>query len=269
MSGSRIFRDGLLQGQVALVTGGGTGIGKAIALELARCGADVAIASRKVERLPPVAEEIARETGRRCLHAGCDVRDAEQVEALVERLEAEYGRIDILVNNAGGQFPAAAETISVKGWNTVVNNNLNGLWFMTQAVAKRMIPRRSGRIVSITADYRAGMPGIAHSSAARAGVRNLTRTLATEWARYGIRINSVAPGTIRTEGFDRVYDDETRARSEAEQPLGRLGRPEEIAWAVAFLASPAAEFITGEELLVNGGHLGPTWTIPEPPGSSS
>ncbi len=263
-AGSKIFREGLLRDSVALVTGGGTGIGKAIALELARCGADLAIAGRKPERLPPVAEEIARETRRRCLHGRCDVREPAEVEALVERVEAEYGRIDILVNNAGGQFPAPAETISVKGWNTVVNNNLNGLWYMTQAVAKRMIPRGSGKIVSITADYKAGMPGIAHSSAARAAVRNLTRTLATEWARYGIRFNSVAPGTIRTEGFDRVYDDETRARSEAEQPLGRLGRPEEIAWAVVFLASPAGDFITGEELLVNGGHLGPTWTIPEP-----
>lgn len=263
MSGSRIFRDGLLRDQVAIVTGGGTGIGKAIAMELARCGADVAIASRKVERLERVAEEIRRETGRRCLYAACDIREPEQVETLVSQVEAEYGRIDILVNNAGGQFPAPAETFTVKGWNAVVNNNLTGPWFMTQAAAKRMIPRQGGRVVFITADYREGMPGIAHSSAARAAIRNLVRTLALEWARFGILVNCVAPGTIRTEGFERVYDEATRVRVVAEQPLRRLGTPEDIAWAVVYLASPAGNFITGEELLIKGGHVGATWTIPE------
>lgn len=264
MTASKIFRSDLLEGKVALVTGGGTGIGKAIAIELGRCGADLAIASRRREHLEPAAEEIRRETGRRCAFAVCDVREPDQAEALIERVEAEYGRLDVLVNNAGGQFPAPAETFSVKGWNAVVNNNLNGLWFVTQCAAKRMIPRRQGRVISITADYRSGMPGIAHSSAARAAVRNLTRTLSLEWARYGILVNSVAPGTIRTEAFERVYDDVTRARSIAEQPLGRLGTPEDVAWAVVYLASPAGSFITGEELLVNGGHAGATWTIPEP-----
>ncbi|MGH7820233.1 MAG: SDR family oxidoreductase [Candidatus Binatia bacterium] len=264
MTASRIFRDGLLSGRTALVTGGATGIGKAIALELGRCGADLAIASRKLERLEPAAAEIARETGRRCIFVRCDIREPEPVEEMVARVEAEYGRIDVLVNNAGGQFPAPAESFSAKGWNTVVNNNLNGPWYVTQAVAKRMIPRGGGRIVFITANYHEGMPGIAHSSAARAAVRNLTRTLAIEWARHGVRVNSVAPGTIRTEAFDRVYDDETRARAAAEQPLGRLGTPEEVAWTVAFLASPAGDFVTGAEIVVNGGHVGATWTIPEP-----
>jgi citronellol/citronellal dehydrogenase len=263
MSGSMIFRDDLLAGQVAIVTGGGTGIGKAIARELARCGADLAIASRKIENIEPAVAELSRETGRRCLGLSCDIRESDRVEEMVARVESEYGRIDILVNNAGGQFPAPAETFSVKGWNTVVNNNLNGPWYVTQAVAKRMIPRRGGRIVFITANYHEGMPGIAHSSAARAGIRNLTRTLATEWASFGVRVNSVAPGTIRTEAFERVYDDETRERSAAEQPLGRLGRPEDVAWAVVYLASPAGDFVTGAEIVVNGGHLGPTWTIPE------
>ena len=264
MTGSKIFREGILRDQAALVTGGGTGIGKAIAMELARCGADVAIASRKLERLEPVAEEIRRETGRRCFFAACDIRDPEQVEALAARVEAEYGHIDVLVNNAGGQFPAPAETFTVKGWNSVINNNLSGPWFMTQSVVKRMIPRQSGRVIFITADYREGMPGIAHSSAARAAIRNLVRTLGLEWARFGILVNSVAPGTIRTEGFERVYDEATRARIVAEQPLKRLGTPEDIAWAVVYLASPAGNFITGEELLIKGGHVGPTWTIPEP-----
>jgi citronellol/citronellal dehydrogenase len=265
MQRSAIFREGLLEGRVGLVTGGGTGIGKAIAFELARCGADVAIAGRKIERLPPVAEEILRETGRRCIYAACDVRDVEQVEGFVSKVESEYGRIDVLVNNAGGQFPAAAETMSAKGWNTVINNNLNGLWYVTQAVAKRMIPRGGGRIISITADNRDGMPGIVHSSAARAAVVNMTRTLSLEWARYGILINCVAPGTIRTEGFDRTYDDVARKRLEDEQPLGHLGKPDDVAWAVAYLASPAGDFVTGEEIVVKGGHVGVTWTIPEPP----
>ena len=267
MERSTIFREGLLDGRVALVTGGGTGIGKAIAFELARCGADVAIAGRKIERLPPVAEAITAATGRRCVYAACDVRDAEQVEALVAMVEREYGRIDVLVNNAGGQFPSPAEAMSVKGWNTVVNNNLNGLWYVTQAVAKRMIPAGGGRIISITADNRDGMPGIVHSSAARAAVANMARTLSLEWARYGILVNCVAPGTIRTEGFDATYDDVARGRLADEQPLGHLGKPEDVAWMVAFLASPAGDFITGEEIVVKGGHVGTTWTIPEPPRS--
>lgn len=261
MSASRIFRDDLLTGAVALVTGGGTGIGKAIALELGRCGADLAIASRKLEHLGPAAAEIGRETGRRCTFLTCDIREPEAVEAMVAKVEADHGRIDVLVNNAGGQFPAPAESYSVKGWNAVVNNNLTGPWYVTQATARRMIPRRSGRIIFITANYHEGMPGIAHSSAARAGVRNLVRTLAIEWGQYGIRVNAVAPGTIATDAFERVYDAETKRRSLAEQPLGRLGTPEDIAWAVAYLASPAGDFVTGEELVVNGGHVGPSWTI--------
>jgi len=264
MTSSQIFREGLLRDQVAIVTGGGTGIGKAIALELGRSGADLAIASRKIEHLRPAAEEIERETGRRCVFAACDIREPEQVEAFVGKVESEYGRIDVLVNNAGGQFPALAETISVKGWNTVINNNLNGLWYMTQAVAKRMIPRKQGRIISITADSRGGMPGIAHSSAARAAVANLTRTLSLEWARHGVLVNAVAPGAVRTLGFDRAYDDETQTRSMAEAPLGRLPSPEDVAWLVTYLASPAGGFVTGQEWVLNGGHTGATWAIAKP-----
>ncbi|MGH7898178.1 MAG: SDR family oxidoreductase [Candidatus Binatia bacterium] len=264
MTASRIFREGLLGDQVAIVTGGGTGIGKAIALELGRSGADLAIASRKLENVEPAAREIERETGRRCVFATCDIREPEQVEAFVGKVEADYGRIDILVNNAGGQFSALAETISVKGWNTVINNNLNGLWYVTQAVAKRMIPRKRGRIISITADTQGGMPGIVHSSAARAAVANMTQTLALEWARHGILLNAVAPGPVRTPGFDRAYDDETQTRSLAEAPLGRLPSPEDVAWLVTYLASPAAAFVTGQEWVLNGGHTGATWTIAKP-----
>lgn len=264
MSASKIFRDGLLANQVALVTGGGTGIGKAIAFELARLGADVAIASRKRENVEPVAAAIATSTGRRADWATCDTREPEQVSAMVSKVEAALGGITILVNNAGGQFPAPAESYTIKGWNAVVNNNLNGVWYVTQAIATRMIARGAGgRVISITAHYHGGMPGIAHSSAARAAVRNLTKTLAVEWARHGIRVNSVAPGTIATEAFHRVYDAETKARRLAEQPLGRFGSPEDVAYAVAYLASPAGDFVTGEEIVVHGGERSRVWTIPE------
>jgi citronellol/citronellal dehydrogenase len=175
---------------------------------------------------------------------------------------AEHGRVDVLVNNAGGQFPQRAEHYSVKGWNAVIDNNLNGTWYVTQAVGKRMIAAGGGRIVNVIANHYRGIPGNAHTSAARAAVANLTKSLAIEWGRHGIRINAVAPGPIEASGFTQNYDPAVVERARG-LPLARLGTVEEVAAAIVFLASPASSWTTGSTLDVTGGqHLaGETWVL--------
>jgi citronellol/citronellal dehydrogenase len=258
----RYFAPDLLRDEVALVTGGGTGIGKATAIALADCGAAVVIASRRTEHLEAGAAEIAAATGRRPLLRVCDIRVPEQVEALVDFVVAQHGRVDVLVNNAGGQFPQRAERFSVKGWNAVIDTNLNGTWWVTQAVGKRMIAAGRGQIVNVVANHHRGIPGGAHTSAARAAVANLTRTLAVEWGRHGIRVNAVAPGPIAASGFTRTYDAGVVDRARG-LPLGRLGTVEEVAAAIVFLASPASSWTTGTTIDVTGGqHLaGETWVV--------
>jgi citronellol/citronellal dehydrogenase len=258
----RFFASDLLRDDVALVTGGGTGIGRAIAIALAECGARVAITSRKQENLDRGAEAIAAQTGLRPFTVACDIREPEQVERMVSAACDHLGRIDILVNNAGGQFPQRAIDFTVKGWNTVINNNLNGTWYVTQAVGRRMIDRGAGRIVNIIANYRRGMPGIAHTSAARAAVANLAMTLSIEWSSHGIRINSVAPGPIETDGFTKTYYEGIGAGVDC-YPIPRFGSVEEVAAAVVFLASPASSWITGSTLEVSGGgqFWGEMWAI--------
>src|SRR5262249_8864807 len=183
-----IFAPGLFDGQIALVTGGGTGIGRATALLLARLGARVAIASRRMEHLQGTARELADVAGAEGVHHQiCDIREPDQVAALVGATLEKFGRIDLLVNNAGGQFPSPAESITPKGWDAVIRNNLNGTFFVTREVASRaMIPQRQGRIVNVIAQVFRGFPGMAHTGAARAGVENLTMTLAVEWAQHKI-----------------------------------------------------------------------------------
>lgn len=248
--GSEVFREGLLEGQVTIVSGGGSGIGRATALELARLGASVAICGRRTE---PLEETAALDGAGRIEASVCDIREEEQVEAFVSSVLERHGRIDLLVNNAGGQFLAPAEDITPKGFRTVMRLNVEGTWLMTHAVATRaMIPAGSGRVISITLSPHHGVPGIAHSAAARAAVENLMRTLSIEWSRFGIRLNAIAAGQIGTDTFMTKYPPALVDMISETIPAGRLGSTEEIAWLVAYLASPAGAFVSGTVLTVDG-----------------
>ena len=256
------FRPGLFDGRVALITGGGTGIGLAIARELSGLGASVAVCGRRAE---PIAEVVVALTGegRTAMGASVDIRNPESIEAFVASVIARFGHIDVLVNNAGGQYPSPASLLTPKGFEAVVRNNLLGTFNVISVVANAtMIPRRSGRIVNVIANVARGFPGMAHTGAARAGVDNLTKTLAVEWAAHGIQVNAVAPGTIRSTGTDR-YPPELVAKAEQQTPAGRLGSPEEVAHLVTYLASDAADFMTGTTVYLDGGASlwGDVWEI--------
>jgi citronellol/citronellal dehydrogenase len=251
-SGSKIFAPGLLDGQVCLLSGAGSGIGRETALELARLGATVVGCGRRSEPVEETAEMIAG-AGGTAEGVACDIRDEEAVEAMVEALLERHGQLDVLINNAGGQFLAPAETISAKGFRTVTELNVQGTWNMTHAAAtKAFIPQRSGRVISVTLSPHSGMPGMVHSGAARAAVENMMRTLSVEWSRYGIRCVAVAPGQIATETFMTKYPREMVETMASTIPLGRLGRPEEVAWLITYLASPAGDFFSGTTVTVDG-----------------
>jgi citronellol/citronellal dehydrogenase len=239
-------------GRVALVTGGGTGIGAATALELARTGASVAICGRRPDPLEAVRAAIVA-AGGACLAVPTDVREPEQVEALVDTTLARFGAIDLLVNNAGGQFVAPAEQISPNGWRAVHRLAVDAAWAVTQLVAEHsMIPRRDGVIVFVGFSPRRGIPGFAHAAAARAALENLAAGLSLEWSRYGIRSVCVSPGTIATEGLEQ-YGPEALEQWARNVPLGRLGTPDEIASVIAFLCSAGGAYITGTTVVVDGG----------------
>jgi citronellol/citronellal dehydrogenase len=258
---SHVLAAGLYRGKTAVVTGGGSGIGLCIAWLLARLGARVVICGRSEERLAAAAVGL-RAKGLDVLPLVADIRDEASVEALLDAAQARFGSLDLLVNNAGGQYPQAAIDILLKGWRAVVETNLTGSWLVAQAAAHRWRDAgRGGSIVNIVASCERGMPGIIHSSAARAGVINFSRTAAVEWAPLGIRINCVAPGVIATGGLD-VYPDEARRAFTDANPQRRLGDPWEVAQAVAFLGSDAASFITGATLAIDGGGglSGELWT---------
>jgi citronellol/citronellal dehydrogenase len=263
-----IFAQGLFRDQVAIVTGGGSGIGLACARELTLLGAKVAICGRKLDKIEKAIDLLKADgvTDERALGGSCDIRDPDQVAAFVGQVLDRFGQIDILINNAGGQFPSPAEGMSPKGWEAVIRNNLNGTFYMTREVAARaMIPRKKGRIVNVTAVVARGFPGMSHTGAARAGVENLTRSLAIEWAAHNIRVNAVAPGTIRSSGTAQ-YGDAVLEMSRKATPLKRLGTPEEVARVILFLASDQNDFITGSVYGVDGGQplWGDLWAIPEP-----
>ncbi len=269
-----IYAPGLFAGQVAVVTGGGSGIGLATARELAFLGARVAICGRKAEKIEAARATLAADgiPAEQVLGAPCDIREAEQVAAFVGAVLERFGQVDVLVNNAGGQFPSPAEMLTPRGWEAVIRNNLNGTFFMTREVATRaMIPAKRGRIVMVTAMVARGFPGMAHTGAARAGVENLTRSLAVEWAHHGIRVNAVAPGNnIRSSGTAQYGDDMLELARKA-TPLKRLGTPEEVARLIVFLASDQNDYVTGSIYGIDGGMplWGDIWVIPEPEASKS
>jgi citronellol/citronellal dehydrogenase len=249
-----VFRPGLFDGKTILVTGGGTGLGRCTAHELAALGANVVIAGRRAERLERTAAEIG-EAGGRCETAVLDIRDEKTVDEVVARLAAQHGRIDGLVNNAGGQFVQPAAQMSPNGWRTVIDLILNGTFLMSSAVYRHSMAQHGGAIVNMMADIWTGFPGMAHMAAARAGIGNLTITLSMEWAASDVRVNSVAPGTILSSGMLH-YPREVQERIVLEMVKStpaRLGTESEVSAAIVFLLSPAAAFITGVTLEVDGG----------------
>lgn len=260
-----VFAADLFKGRTVLVTGGGRGIGREIALAFARLGADCVIASRNPENLEPTAKEI-EDLGGRCLAVPTNIRDPESVDNLVNSALAEMGKIDFLINNAGGQFPANPLDISDNGWRAVIDLNLNGTWNMTIRVGKHMVANKFGAIVNIVHiySYGRGAPDFPHSGAARAGVVNLAKSLAFHWAGHNVTINCVAPGTIDTAG---VHEEEFAAsdKEDYEQlaidaiPAKRLGQADETAALCLFLCSPAARYINGADLVVDGGNYLASW----------
>ncbi len=246
------FAPDLLKDQVALVTGGGTGMGRATALEMAQSGARIVVLGRRPEPIEDCAR-IIRGAGGEAIAISGDIRQPEQIEAAMTRIRQEFGKLNILVNNAGGQFVTPARELNNKGFETVIRNNLVGSWQMTKAVADHFMFENGGSIVFVTACVRSGLSGFVHTAAARGGVLAMMKTLAFEWAEFGIRLNCVAPGTVKTEGMGHYPIAPEQWLKLNRNIMGHMGDVEDIAAAIIFLASPLGKFVTGEEWYIDGG----------------
>ncbi|MEM9684064.1 MAG: SDR family oxidoreductase [Pseudomonadota bacterium] len=258
-----VYREDLFAGQTVLVSGAGSGLGRAIATLFARLGANLLVCGRNEEKIARAAD-FFRSLGATVEHRAMTIRDPERVAALIDDTWSTFGRMDVLVNNAGGQYPEPAIDFSVKGWNAVIDTNLNGSWYMMQAAARRWRDAgEPGSIVNVVADIWRGLPGIAHTAAARAGVIYLSKTVAVEWAPFKVRVNCVAPGCCETEGFG-VYTDEGVATYPESNPMRRTGDAHDIAEACVYLAASSGKFITGEVVTVDGGQQ--MWGDPWPTG---
>jgi citronellol/citronellal dehydrogenase len=256
---SRVFADGILDGQVALVTGGGTNLGKAAAAELARCGASVVIAGRREDVLAQAAEEI----GERCTYVSGDIREREGAELIVRAALDRHGRLDFVLNNAGGQYFVPAEGIKIKGWRAVQRLNVGGTLAMCEAAYElAMKPARRGSVVNVTVSPHQGFPAMAHTGAARAAVESLTKELAGKWAPDGVSVAAVAIGRFATESL-RKYPAELWRRAAESVPLQRLGEVEEYGWLIALLASPLGLAFSGSVITIDGAL--DNWTGPWPP----
>jgi citronellol/citronellal dehydrogenase len=265
--GSRIFAPGLLKGRICIVSGAGTGLGKATALELTDLGATVIGCGRRSAPLEGMLEEASGRGGQAEFEA-IDIRDAEAVDGFMDGVLERHGRIDLLVNNAGGQFLSPAEAITPKGFRTVIELNVQGTWQMTHAAAtKAFIPQREGKVISITVSPHMGFPGMVHTGAARAAVESMTRTLSVEWARFGTRLVAVAIGQFDTETLRTKYPKAIVANVAGTVPLGRLGTEEEMAWLIAYLASPAGDFFSGCVITLDGAR--DNWFGTWPPGGAT
>ncbi|WP_417501683.1 SDR family oxidoreductase [Marinobacter sp.] len=266
MSYQSVFHPDLFKGQVFIVTGGGSGIGRCTAHELASLGAKVALVGRKVEKVEAVKAEIVEDGGIASAHV-CDIREEESVKATVKAIIAEHGGLNGVVNNAGGQFPSPLAGINQKGWETVVRTNLTGGFLMAREAYTQALSKTGGAIVNIVADMWGGMPGMGHSGAARAGMVNFTQTAAVEWGTSGVRVNAVAPGWIASSGMDN-YPEHMKQwiRSLGDNvPIKRMGTESEVSSAICFLLSPGASFVNGDCLRIDGAASqgGRVWPFPK------